>query len=157
MNSNNRSMGERFWLTYLGKISASNSTVLIPSRANAQAAYEPAGPPPATRTVVSSGIDMVSCLDNGKDINKSWCLLVATNVESQSKVTWTRELIIPSKLPYINKSQMPGCPRSVAVLYFDPRGSLVRDRYLKGSTISKPLRPWSAMVTPQKQLCIVSW
>jgi hypothetical protein len=45
--------------TYLGKISASNTTVLMPSRASAAAEYEPAGPPPTTRTVHSSGIDIV--------------------------------------------------------------------------------------------------
>lgn len=33
----------------------------IPSRANAEAAYEPAGPPPTTRTLVYSGIDIVLC------------------------------------------------------------------------------------------------
>ena len=42
----------KFILTYLGKISASNTTVLIPSRASVQAAYEPAGPPPITSTEV---------------------------------------------------------------------------------------------------------
>ena len=50
-------------LTYLGKTSASNTTVLIPSRASVQAVYEPAGPPPITSTEVSCGIDMVSCVD----------------------------------------------------------------------------------------------
>ena len=52
---------KKFILTYLGKISASNTTVLIPSRASVQAAYEPAGPPPITSTEVFWGIAMVSC------------------------------------------------------------------------------------------------
>ncbi len=49
----------KFNLTYLGKIFASNTTVLIPSRASTQAAYEPAGPPPITNTEVVCGIYMV--------------------------------------------------------------------------------------------------
>ena len=48
----------RFNPTYLGKTSASNTTVSIPSRASEQAAYEPAGPPPITSTEVFSGIDI---------------------------------------------------------------------------------------------------
>ena len=56
-------MGWESSLTYLGKISASNSTVSTPSRASVQAVYEPAGPPPMTKTEVFSGIDMFFCLD----------------------------------------------------------------------------------------------
>ena len=56
-------MGRESSLTYLGKISASNSTVSTPSRASVQAVYEPAGPPPITKTEVFCGIDMFSCLD----------------------------------------------------------------------------------------------
>ena len=45
-------------LAYLGNLSASSTTQLTPSRTNADAVYEPPGPPPTTSTVVSSGIDM---------------------------------------------------------------------------------------------------
>lgn len=45
--------------TYLGNLSASRTTVSIPSRAKAAAAYEPAGPPPITNTVQLSGIAMM--------------------------------------------------------------------------------------------------
>ena len=44
--------------THLGNLSASSTTQLTPSRTNADAVYEPPGPPPMTSTVVSSGIDM---------------------------------------------------------------------------------------------------
>ena len=44
--------------THLGNLSASNTTHLTPSRANTEAVYEPPGPPPITRTVACSGIDM---------------------------------------------------------------------------------------------------
>ena len=57
--------------TYLGKMSASNTTVSIPSRASEQAAYEPAGPPPITSTEVFCGIYMVSCLDITDGIDNS--------------------------------------------------------------------------------------
>lgn len=53
-NSNQR----RVTMAHLGNTSASNRTVLMPSRASAAAVYEPPGPPPTTSTVHSSGIDM---------------------------------------------------------------------------------------------------
>ena len=43
---------------YLGKTSASRRTTSTPSRTNAEAAYDPAGPPPTTRAVQDAGIDM---------------------------------------------------------------------------------------------------
>lgn len=45
--------------TYRGKFSASSRTTLIPSRARADAEYDPAGPPPMTKTDVSSGMDIL--------------------------------------------------------------------------------------------------
>jgi hypothetical protein len=42
--------------TYRGNLSASRTTTSIPSRASADAAKDPPGPPPATRTVVLSGM-----------------------------------------------------------------------------------------------------
>jgi len=45
--------------TYRGCLSASSSTTSTPSLAKADAAYEPAGPPPATRTVQDLGTDIV--------------------------------------------------------------------------------------------------
>lgn len=45
--------------TYRGCTSASKSTVSMPSRARAAAAYDPAGPPPTTRTVHCLGIDIL--------------------------------------------------------------------------------------------------
>ena len=44
---------------YLGNLSASNSTVSIPSRASTAAVYDPPGPPPTTNTVQCSGIDIL--------------------------------------------------------------------------------------------------
>jgi hypothetical protein len=41
--------------TNRGNFSASRRTVLIPSRAKADAQYEPAGPPPTTKTVQVCG------------------------------------------------------------------------------------------------------
>jgi hypothetical protein len=48
---------------YLGKISDSNTTTSSPSWASAEAAYEPPGPPPTTRTLHACGIDMISYSD----------------------------------------------------------------------------------------------
>ena len=47
---------------YLGNLSASKTTQLTPSRASAEAVYDPPGPPPTTNTVVSVGIDIVSVI-----------------------------------------------------------------------------------------------
>lgn len=47
---------DKSYFSYLGKESASNSTVSTPSRANTEAVYEPAGPPPMINTVHFSGI-----------------------------------------------------------------------------------------------------
>lgn len=44
--------------TYRGNFSASRTTVLMPSRAKTEAAYEPAGPPPMTSTVHLCGISI---------------------------------------------------------------------------------------------------
>jgi hypothetical protein len=43
-------------VAYRGNLSASKMTVSMPSLAKAEAAYEPAGPPPTTRTVHFSGM-----------------------------------------------------------------------------------------------------
>lgn len=47
-------------MLYLGNSSASRRTVSMPSRARAEAQYDPAGPPPMMRTVVFCGIDMMT-------------------------------------------------------------------------------------------------
>lgn len=49
--------------THLGNLSASKTTQLTPSRTSAEAVYEPPGPPPITKTVVSSGTDIVCCAE----------------------------------------------------------------------------------------------
>ncbi len=51
--------GQKDLSAYRGNLSESNNTTSRPSRASAEAAYEPAGPPPITRAVVFSGIDMM--------------------------------------------------------------------------------------------------
>lgn len=45
--------------TDLGNLSASKTTVSMPSRARQEAAYEPAGPPPITSTEVRVGTDIL--------------------------------------------------------------------------------------------------
>lgn len=47
-----------FKRTDLGNLSASKTTVSMPSRPRQEAAYEPAGPPPITSTEVWVGIDI---------------------------------------------------------------------------------------------------
>ena len=44
---------------YLGNLSASNTTVSMPSRASTAAVYDPPGQPPTTNTVHCSGIDIL--------------------------------------------------------------------------------------------------
>ena len=44
---------------YRGKTSASRTTVLTPSRASADAVYDPPGPPPTTKTVHCSGTESI--------------------------------------------------------------------------------------------------
>lgn len=46
-------------LPYLGNFSASSNTVSIPSRASTAAVYDPPGPPPTTKTVHCSGMDIL--------------------------------------------------------------------------------------------------
>lgn len=60
--------------TNLGNLSASKTTQLTPSRASAEAVYEPPGPPPMIRTVVSWGIDMMFCNElNESNRNRMCC------------------------------------------------------------------------------------
>ena len=57
--------------TDLGNLSASKTTVSIPSRARQEAAYEPAGPPPTTSTEVWVGIDiLLSAMYISKEIRR---------------------------------------------------------------------------------------
>ena len=49
------------WLRTPWELLAFENDRRDPSRANAAAAYEPAGPPPTTRTLVYSGIGIVLC------------------------------------------------------------------------------------------------
>lgn len=55
----NRYVRERKHI-YRGNLSASNTATSTPSRARHDAAYEPPGPPPMTRTATLSGCSMVS-------------------------------------------------------------------------------------------------
>jgi hypothetical protein len=59
---------QKLMFPYRGNFSASRSTVSIPSLAKAAAAYDPAGPPPITRTVHRLGMEtMMRC-----DLQNIW-------------------------------------------------------------------------------------
>lgn len=46
-------------MSHLGNTSVSSNTTSMDSRASTEAAYEPPGPAPTTKTVNSAGIDML--------------------------------------------------------------------------------------------------